>query len=150
MLLAHPDRIEAELFRVNHALKGVLVVGDLRLAIGEKVKQGKQAEWHRRASCCAQLARADLLRVMRGVFVPLGFGAMPSCGDTDPWLIGQMCPDLLRWAHLSGSRTNAPRFPFRAHDSVGAARGSRRCRRSAACPPEVSASHPGWLCSCQG
>jgi hypothetical protein len=36
MLLARPDRIEAELFSVNHEFKGVCVVGDLRLAIGEK------------------------------------------------------------------------------------------------------------------
>src|SRR5262245_61735542 len=38
MLLAHPNRIEAELFSVNHAPKAVFVVGDLRLTIGEKVK----------------------------------------------------------------------------------------------------------------
>src|SRR5262249_22447641 len=86
MLLARPDRIEAELFSVNHELKGVFVVGDLSLAIGEKVKQGKQAELHRCSSFCSQFALADLLIVMIWVFVPRCFGAIPSCGDTEPLL----------------------------------------------------------------
>jgi hypothetical protein len=150
MLLAHPDRIEAELFSVDHELRGVFVVGDLSLAIGEKVKQGKQAELHSRSSFCSQLALADLLLVMIWVFVPLCFGAIPSCGDTEPLLIGQICPDLLIVVHLLGSLTSAQRFTLRALDLVGAARGSRLCIWSAAFPTAVSESHPVCLCSCQG
>src|SRR5262245_24338994 len=50
MLLARPDRIKTELLGIDHEVQGVFVVGDLILAIGEKVKQGKQAELHSRSS----------------------------------------------------------------------------------------------------
>src|SRR5262245_10403581 len=129
MLLAHPDRIEAELFSVNHEPKGVFVVGDLSLAIAEKVKQSKQAELHRRSSFCSQRALADILIVMRWVFVPRCFGAIPTCGDTEPLVIGQICPEILILAHMSGSHTSAQRSPLRAHAIVGATRGSRLCLR---------------------
>src|SRR5262245_56910543 len=53
MLLANPDRVKSQLFSVDHEVEGVLVVGQLVLALREKVEQCHQTALHKSASFLA-------------------------------------------------------------------------------------------------
>jgi hypothetical protein len=60
MLLAHPDRVKAQLFSVDHEIEGVLIIGQLVLALRKKIEQGEQTELHRSTSLRARVAPASL------------------------------------------------------------------------------------------